>query len=145
MSFTKGHQKFNKINKGTPLNPFPQISSKKKNPPLLIRLHQTRKSFPDNPEAYMVNAKTDTFNNKIYTRESLPPIGQNNHIRKRKFRYLSPKFKMKLKNIRPLFEQDRRSSQLGNTNIESLSISEEPTEIDFVYRIKVITKKSQRS
>ncbi|OMJ72210.1 hypothetical protein SteCoe_29385 [Stentor coeruleus] len=147
MSITKDHQKLNKLNKGTPVNPFPQINSKKKKPPLLIKLHQTRKSFPDYPEAYMVNAKTDTFNNKIHTRESLPPISQIDHIRKRKFKYLSPKFKMNLKNIRPLFEQDRRTSQLVNISIESLNNNEQETEteVDLVYRIKVITKKFQRS
>jgi hypothetical protein len=133
--------KSKKLSLATPVNPFPQISSKKKKPPLLIKLYQTRRSLPDYPDIYILNTQTTaSFNNSKIISDVLPPIKPAGIQKNRRFKYLSPTLRLKVKDLRPLFEHKKKVDQSLTTKFDCSDIETETPQLDNTYKISITTK-----
>ncbi|OMJ72961.1 hypothetical protein SteCoe_28468 [Stentor coeruleus] len=137
--------KSKKLSIATPINPFPQISSKKKKPPLLIKLYQTRRSLPDYPDMYILNTQTTTsFNANKIINDPLPPIKPAGFTKNRRFKYLSPTLRLNVKDLRPLFEHKKKVDQSLTTKFDCSDIETETPQFDDAYKISITTKNCQK-
>ena len=126
---------------GSPINPSPIKASRKKCPPLTIKLNLTKSSL-SNPEVQMLHSKNSSIDKSIKLIENaFPAIKISKGTMVNYFKHLSPVSGFHFKNLKPLLRDNKIIGKSLESNFSVFDKEVEDICCEKTYRIYVTTKK----